>query len=196
MDNISRYIDEYLELERKTLEAFDRDGARAVLDAMLEAHQSEGTIYVCGNGGSATTASHMANDYNKGVSEYVEKKFRFYSLTDNAATMMSIANDINYDEIFRFQLQGRLRPNDLVIGISGSGNSKNVVNALSYAKEQGVKTVALCGYNGGKMKEIADVSFHVRLNNIQIVEDMQMILNHLLMNVIQRLWDIPGHNMG
>ena len=196
MDNISRYIDEYLELERKTLEAFDRDGARAVLDAMLEAHQNEGTIYVCGNGGSATTASHMANDYNKGVSEYVEKKFRFYSLTDNAATMMSIANDINYDEIFRFQLQGRLRPNDLVIGISGSGNSKNVVNALSYAKEQGVKTVALCGYNGGKMKEIADVSFHVRLNNIQIVEDMQMILNHLLMNVIQRLWDIPGHNMG
>lgn len=196
MDNISRYIDEYLELERKTLEAFDRDGAWAVLDAMLEAHQSEGTIYVCGNGGSATTASHMANDYNKGVSEYVEKKFRFYSLTDNAATMMSIANDINYDEIFRFQLQGRLRPNDLVIGISGSGNSKNVVNALSYAKEQGVKTVALCGYNGGKMKEIADVSFHVRLNNIQIVEDMQMILNHLLMNVIQRLWDIPGHNMG
>ena len=195
MDNISRYIDEYLELERKTLEAFDRDGARAVLDAMLEAHQSEGTIYVCGNGGSATTASHMANDYNKGVSEYVEKKFRFYSLTDNAATMMSIANDINYDEIFRFQLQGRLRPNDLVIGISGSGNSKNVVNALSYAKEQGVKTVALCGYNGGKMKEIADVSFHVRLNNIQIVEDMQMILNHLLMNVVQRLWDIPGHNM-
>ena len=196
MDNISRYIDEYLELERKTLEAFDRDGARAVLDAMLEAHQNEGTIYVCGNGGSATTASHMANDYNKGVSEYVEKKFRFYSLTDNAATMMSIANDINYDEIFRFQLQGRLRENDLVIGISGSGNSKNVVNALSYAKEQGVKTVALCGYNGGKMKEIADVSFHVRLNNIQIVEDMQMILNHLLMNVIQRLWDIPGHNMG
>jgi len=195
MDNISRYIDEYLELERKTLEAFDRDGARAVLDAMLEAHQSEGTIYVCGNGGSATTASHMANDYNKGVSEYVEKKFRFYSLTDNAATMMSIANDINYDEIFRFQLQGRLRPNDLVIGISGSGNSKNVVNALSYAKEQGVKTVALCGYNGGKMKEIADVAFHVRLNNIQIVEDMQMILNHLLMNVVQRLWDIPGHNM-
>jgi len=196
MDNISRYIDEYLELERKTLEAFDRDGARAVLDAMLEAHQSEGTIYVCGNGGSATTASHMANDYNKGVSEYVEKKFRFYSLTDNAATMMSIANDINYDEIFRFQLQGRLRPNDLVIGISGSGNSKNVVNALSYAKDQGVKTVALCGYNGGKMKEIADVSFHVRLNNIQIVEDMQMILNHLLMNVMQRMWDIPGHNMG
>ena len=196
MDNISRYIDEYLELERKTLEAFDRDGARAVLDAMLEAHQNEGTIYVCGNGGSATTASHMANDYNKGVSEYVEKKFRFYSLTDNAATMMSIANDINYDEIFRFQLQGRLRENDLVIGISGSGNSKNVVNALSYAKEQGVKTVALCGYNGGKMKEIADVSFHVRLNNIQIVEDMQMILNHLLMNVIQRLWGIPGHNMG
>ena len=195
MDRIGQYIDEYLELERKTLEAFDREGARAVLDAMLEAYQNEGTIYVCGNGGSATTASHMANDYNKGVSEYVEPKFRFYSLTDNVATLMSIANDISYDDIFSFQIKGRLRPNDLVIGISGSGNSRNVVKALQCAKEQGVKTVALCGYNGGKMKEIADVAFHVRLNNIQIVEDMQMILNHLLMNVVQRLWDIPGHNM-
>jgi len=195
MSDTRKYISDYIDLEMRTLRAFDQPAAAQVLDALLRAYEAEGTIYVCGNGGSASTASHMANDFNKGISEYVEKKFRFYSLTDNVATMLSIANDISYAEMFRFQLQGRLRPEDLVIGISGSGNSMNVVNALSYAKEQGVQTVAVCGYSGGKIKEIADVVFHVNVNNMQIVEDVHLILNHLLMNVLQRLWNIPGHNM-
>ncbi len=195
MDKTSQYISDYVDLEMRTLERFDKQAAAEVLGAILRAYEAEGTIYVCGNGGSASTASHMANDFNKGISEYVQKKFRFYSLTDNVATMLSIANDISYDEMFRFQLQGRLRKEDLVIGISGSGNSMNVVNALTYAREQGVQTVAVCGYSGGKIKEIADVAFHVDINNMQIVEDVHLILNHLLMNVLQRLWNIPGHNM-
>ena len=195
MDKTSQYISDYVDLEMRTLERFDKQAAAEVLGAILRAYEAEGTIYVCGNGGSASTASHMANDFNKGISEYVQKKFRFYSLTDNVATMLSIANDISYDEMFRFQLQGRLRKEDLVIGISGSGNSMNVVNALTYAREQGVQTVAVCGYSGGKIKEMADVAFHVDINNMQIVEDVHLILNHLLMNVLQRLWNIPGHNM-
>ncbi len=195
MKDTDRYIREYLDLEMRTLQAVDQQQVRQVLDTILEAYEAEGTIYVCGNGGSASTASHMANDFNKGISEYVEKKFRFYSLTDNVATMLSIANDISYDEMFRFQLRGRLRKGDVVIGISGSGNSMNVVNALSYAKEQGIRTIAVCGYSGGKIREIADVVFHVNVNNMQIVEDVHLILNHMLMNVVQRLWDIPGHNM-
>ena len=195
MDKTLQYISDYIDLEMRTLKQFDQEAAAEILSAMLRAYEEEGVIYVCGNGGSASTASHMANDFNKGISEYVKKKFRFYSLTDNVATMLSIANDISYDEMFRFQLQGRLRKEDLVIGISGSGNSMNVVNALSYAKEQKVQTVAICGYGGGKIKEIADIVFHVSINNMQIVEDVHLILNHLLMNVLQRLWDIPGHNM-
>ena len=195
MEKTAQYISDYINLEMRTLEQLDQQSIAAVLSAILRAYEAEGTIYVCGNGGSASTASHMANDFNKGISEYVQKKFRFYSLTDNVATMLSISNDISYDEMFRFQLQGRLRKEDLVIGISGSGNSMNVVNALTYAKEQGVQTVAVCGYSGGKIKEIADVVFHVNINNMQIVEDVHLILNHLLMNVLQRLWDIPGHNM-
>ena len=195
MDKTAQYISDYINLEMRTLGQLDQQAIAAVLSAILRAYEAEGTIYVCGNGGSASTASHMANDFNKGISEYVQKKFRFYSLTDNVATMLSISNDISYDEMFRFQLQGRLRKEDLVIGISGSGNSMNVVNALTYAKEQGVQTVAVCGYSGGKIKELADVVFHVNINNMQIVEDVHLILNHLLMNVLQRLWDIPGHNM-
>ena len=184
------YIQDYLDLERKTLDSLDLEEIAQVLELFLAAYQAEGTIYVFGNGGSASTASHMVNDFNKGISEYVDKKFRLVCLNDNVSTLMSIANDISYDEVFRFQLRNKLKPNDLVVGISGSGNSKNVVNAISYAKEQGVKTVSLCGFSGGKLKELADVSFHVQLNNMQVVEDMHLILNHLLMNVVARVLEI------
>ena len=184
------YIQDYLDLERKTLDSLDLEEIAQVLELFLAAYQAGGTIYVFGNGGSASTASHMVNDFNKGISEYVDKKFRLVCLNDNVSTLMSIANDISYDEVFRFQLRNKLKPNDLVVGISGSGNSKNVVNAISYAKEQGVKTVSLCGFSGGKLKELADVSFHVQLNNMQVVEDMHLILNHLLMNVVARVLEI------
>jgi len=184
------YIQDYLDLERKTLDSLDLEEVAQVLELFLAAYQAEGTIYVFGNGGSASTASHMVNDFNKGISEYVDKKFRLVCLNDNVSTLMSIANDISYDEVFRFQLRNKLKPNDLVVGISGSGNSKNVVNAISYAKEQGVKTVSLCGFSGGKLKELADVSLYVQLNNMQVVEDMHLILNHLLMNVVARVLEI------
>ena len=184
------YIQDYLDLERKTLDSLDREEIAQVLELFLAAYQAEGTIYVFGNGGSASTASHMVNDFNKGISEFVDKKFRLVCLNDNVSTLMSIANDISYDEVFRFQLRNKLKPNDLVVGISGSGNSKNVVNAISYAKEQGVKTVSLCGFSGGKLKKLADVSFYVQLNNMQVVEDMHLILNHLLMNVVARVLEI------
>lgn len=184
------YIQDYLDLERKTLDSLDREEIAQALDLFLAAYEAEGTIYVFGNGGSASTASHMVNDFNKGISEFTEKKFRMVCLNDNVATLMSIANDISYEEVFRFQLRNKLKPNDLVMGISGSGNSKNVTNAIAYAKEQGVKTVGLCGFSGGKLKELADVSFHVQLDNMQVVEDMHLVLNHLLMNVVGRVLGI------
>ena len=193
MDAKAHYIQDYLTLEKKTLEALNQKEIHDVVDAALDAYEHEGTIYICGNGGSASTASHAANDFNKGISEYVDKKWHFCCLNDNVATLMSIANDISYEEVFRFQLRNKLKPHDLVIGISGSGNSANVVNALRYAKEQGVKTVGWTGYSGGKVKELADVVFYVPLDNMQVVEDMHMVLVHLLMNVVQRLYNLPGH---
>ena len=134
----------------------------------------------------------MANDDNKGLNEFLDKKFRFVCLNDNVATLMSIANDISYEEVFRMQLRGKLEEKDLVVGISGSGNSMNVINAISYAKEMGVKTVGLCGYEGGKLKALSDVVLHVKLNNMQIVEDIHLIFNHLLMYVCQRHMNIPS----
>ena len=187
---ISDYISEYLEMEKKTIESLNREELLSVVNAFLDVYEKEGTIYVFGNGGSASTASHMANDYNKGLNEFLDKKFRFVCLNDNVATLMSIANDISYEEVFRMQLRGKLEEKDLVVGISGSGNSMNVINAISYAKEMGVKTVGLCGYEGGKLKALSDVVLHVKLNNMQIVEDIHLIFNHLLMYVCQRHMNI------
>ena len=189
---ISDYISEYLEMEKKTIESLNREELLSVVNAFLDVYEEEGTIYVFGNGGSASTASHMANDYNKGLNEFLDKKFRFVCLNDNVATLMSIANDISYEEVFRMQLRGKLEEKDLVVGISGSGNSMNVINAISYAKEMGVKTVGLCGYEGGKLKALSDVVLHVKLNNMQIVEDIHLIFNHLLMYVCQRHMNIPS----
>ena len=189
---ISDYISEYLEMEKKTIESLNREELLSVVNAFLDVYEKEGTIYVFGNGGSASTASHMANDYNKGLNEFLDKKFRFVCLNDNVATLMSIANDISYEEVFRMQLRGKLEEKDLVVGISGSGNSMNVINAISYAKEMGVKTVGLCGYEGGQLKALSDVVLHVKLNNMQIVEDIHLIFNHLLMYVCQRHMNIPS----
>ena len=189
---ISDYISEYLEMEKKTIESLNREELLSVVNAFLDVYEKEGTIYVFGNGGSASTASHMANDYNKGLNEFLDKKFRFVCLNDNVATLMSIANDISYEEVFRMQLRGKLEEKDLVVGISGSGNSMNGINAISYAKEMGVKTVGLCGYEGGKLKALSDVVLHVKLNNMQIVEDIHLIFNHLLMYVCQRHMNIPS----
>ena len=98
--------------------------------------------------------------------------------------MMAISNDIGYDEVFRYQIKGRIEKGDVLFGISGSGNSINVINAMEHAKSVGAKTVALVGYDGGKMKQIADYYIHVNVNDMQISEDVHMIMDHLMMHVL------------
>ena len=187
------YINTYINTEIELLKGMDKDKVVQVLDALLDAYEREAAIYVFGNGGSASTASHMANDFNKGISEYTEKKFRVCCLNDNLATVLAIANDIGYRDIFSFQLKNKVQKGDLVIGISGSGNSQNVIDALNYAKEQGATTVGWVGFDGGEVSRIADITFHVPLNNMQIVEDFHLILNHLMMWVIMQDWEIKAH---
>ena len=176
-------IREYLDLEIKTLQSLDIDKIDEAMQLIRETYEKEGTIYIFGNGGSSATASHYQNDFNKGISEYVEKKFRFCCLNDNMATVMAIANDIGFEEVFRFQLKNKLKPNDIVIAISGSGNSKNVINAVEYAKTCGNKIVGMTGFDGGKLVGMSDISLHVPINSMQITEDIHMIFDHLIMAV-------------
>ena len=184
--NFKKEIDIYLEHEIKTLRALDIDAINATLNLLLEAFEGGNTIYIFGNGGSSSTASHYQNDFNKGISEHTEKKFNFLCLNDNVATVMAVANDIGFEEVFRFQLQGHLKPGDLVMAISGSGNSKNVINAVEYARECGNKVIGLTGFSGGKLRELSDISLHVPINSMQITEDIHMVFDHLMMSIFYK----------
>lgn len=186
MKNYKHEITRYIEDEIAVLHTLDIDTLNDVLNLLENALENENEIYIMGNGGSAATASHFQNDFNKGISEHIEKKFRFVCLNDNVSTVMAIANDIGYDEVFRFQLRGRLRPGDVVIGISGSGNSQNVINAVEYAKECGNSVVGITGFGGGKLREMADYSLHVPVNSMQITEDIHMVFDHLMMSIFYR----------
>ena len=176
-------IKEYIRLEQEVLGRLDTDAINSAMELLAETMENEKTIYIFGNGGSSATASHYQNDFNKGISEYTQKKFRFCCLNDNVATLMAIANDIGFEEVFRFQLKGKLDSDDIVIAISGSGNSENVINAVQYAKQQGCKVIGMTGFDGGKLRELADISLHVPVNSMQITEDIHMIFDHLIMGI-------------
>ncbi len=191
-------IKEYYEREMECIKRFNLDEMNDAMNAIYETYKNGGTIYVCGNGGSASTASHMQNDFNKGISEYVEKKFNFYCLNDNVSTMMAVANDIGYEEVFRFPLLNKITSNDLFIGISGSGNSKNVLNAAEYAHECGAKVLGMTGYTGGKLKEMADYIMHVDEMDMQIAEDLHMTFDHMMMKIFYNFLtknEITGNNI-
>ena len=198
MVDFKNAIKEYYEREIECIKRFNLDDFNEAMNAILDTYENGGMIYVCGNGGSASTASHMQNDFNKGISEYVDKKFNIYCLSDNVSTMMAVANDIGYEEVFRFPLLGKITDNDLFIGISGSGNSKNVINAAEYAKECGAKVLGITGYSGGKLNEIADYRMHVDENDMQIAEDLHMTFDHMMMKILYNYLtkgEITGNNV-
>ena len=177
-------IKAYINKEIEVLKSIDITAVNEVLETIVSAYHKDGNIYIFGNGGSASTASHFQNDFNKGISENLSKKFNFVCLSDNVPTVMAIANDSGYEYIFEYQLHGKLKKDDLVIAISGSGNSKNVLRAIEYSKQQGVKTIGITGYDGGRLAEIADISFNVPVDDMQITEDVHLILDHLMMSVL------------
>lgn len=176
----------YIETEIGVLQNLDLQQINGAITAVLEARERGGTIYTLGNGGSAATASHMVCDLAKGCSEALgSPKFRVECLSDNTPIMMAIANDYCYEDIFLRQLQDKLRSEDLVIAISGSGNSENVVRAVQYAKEIGTPVIGVTGYKGGSVMALADYSMHVAIDDMQISEDVHMIFDHMMMRVIE-----------
>lgn len=196
--DFKKAIKEYYEREIDVINRLNLDEINEAMNALLDTYNNGGTIYVCGNGGSASTASHMQNDFNKGISEYTDKKFKFYCLNDNVSTMMAVANDIGYEEVFRFPLINNITEKDLFIGISGSGNSKNVLNAAEYAKESGAKVIGITGYSGGKLKELADYKMHVDEMDMQIAEDVHMTFDHMMMKIFYNYLtknEITGNNI-
>ena len=185
--NFKESIKDYLHNEKTIIDSLDIDVINRIMNEILESQNRGNTIYICGNGGSAATASHYCCDFNKGVSGQQHKNTNFVCLSDNIPTMTAIANDLSYDEIFSYQLKNRLKKGDLLFVISGSGNSKNIIRAMEVAKEKGNRIIGLCGYSGGKVKEMSDTCLHVDVNNMQIVEDIHMVLDHCMMYILSCL---------
>ncbi len=182
--DFSKQINDYIEMEISILKGLDRTEINNTMNLLEETREKGSNIYVFGNGGSAATASHMENDFNKGVSEKLEKKYRFQCINANMATIMAIANDNGYARVFEQQLENKLSKDDVIIAISGSGNSENVIRAVKYAKEQGCKVIGMTGYSGGELMKLSDISLHVPLDNMQITEDVHIIFNHMMMYIL------------
>ncbi len=193
MDNVdfTSKIDDYTDRLKKTFDALDRSQINDVMNVLLRTYENEGTIYIFGNGGSASTASHYVCDFNKGVSIKLAKKFRFVCLNDNVATVMAIANDCGYENVFSMQLEGKLKKGDVIFAISGSGNSKNVIKAVEYAKKQGNEIISLTGYKGGKLLELSDHPIHANIDDMQIAEDVHMMLCHMISSTIAKKFGYP-----
>ena len=170
----------YIDLVKSTLDALDPKALEALVEAFHTTYEKGGNIYTMGNGGSGASASHAAGDFLKGASYGLDKRFRMICLNDNLPSMMAIANDIGWESIFVEPLKNFLSPNDLVIGISGSGNSKNVVNALEYANAQGATTVAMSGFKGGKISEIATINVHAPVMDMEVTEDVHMVIFNIV----------------
>ncbi|HBI62346.1 MAG TPA: phosphoheptose isomerase [Lachnospiraceae bacterium] len=177
----TKKLREYLDEEIRIINSVDLKDINNVMNVFEKARKDGRKIFICGNGGSAATASHFTSDFNKGVSEELDVKYNFECLSDNVPMMMAVANDVSYDEVFRMPLKNKMKPGDVFVGISGSGNSKNVVNGMRYAKSIGGITVAIVGYSGGKLKGMADYCIHINVDNMQIVEDLHMVMDHLMM---------------
>ena len=174
----------YLEAHARLRDLCDLAGFQRGIDLVRAAFDAGRQIITCGNGGSAYAASHYITDWNKMVNLATGRKFRGMSLCDNLGMVTAFANDVSFDEIFAGQLKAILEPGDLVIAISGSGNSPNVVRAVEYANAAGAATLAVVGYDGGALKRIARHSVWVPSFDMQLCEDVHLVFGHMVMKAL------------
>lgn len=149
--------------------------------ALLESWQKGSRVFICGNGGSAGNAIHLANDFLYGIAKKTGGGLRVMALSANSAVMTCLANDVGYDHIYSEQLAVQAQSGDLLIALSGSGNSANIVRVLEQASVMGVRSFAILGFSGGKSKQLADVAIHFPVDDMQIAEDLQLIVGHMVM---------------
>lgn len=174
----------YFDRLKDTLDKLDKESLNTLMNILVQAKDESRQIFIMGNGGSAATASHYVCDFNKGISYGKEKKFKFICLNDNIPSLMAYGNDMGYEEVFVHSLSNLFHPGDVVIGISGSGNSMNVVKALEFANQHGGITIGLTGYSGGKVMQICQYNVHVPIDDMQITEDLHMVLDHCMMKIL------------
>lgn len=175
-----------------TLQNFPHKQFQRFINVLIDAYLLQKNIFVMGNGGSGSTASHWACDINKGCSLNRQKRFKMICLNDNIPTILAYANDMSYEDIFVEQLKNFFTSGDVVIGISGSGNSINVLKAIEYASNNGGITIGLCGFNGGKLYNMVDIALLAKVHDMQKVEDLHTIMSHMAMQKACEVLDNYG----
>ena len=181
-------VDQYVKRLQSELARVDQKEIQAWADLVYEAWEKERFVFVFGNGGSATTATHICEDLGKStlhqhdLKDETKKRLKVLSLTDNQGWILALGNDVGYDQIFVQQLMNFGGKGDLVIAISGSGNSPNVLNAVDWANRHGLKTFGLTGFDGGKLRKLAHGGLHVPLDDMGMVESIHLALFHWVLN--------------
>mgnify|MGYP000610222571 FL=1 len=179
---IKPFVADYLTRLKLILDDIDVNIVSDIVNTLEETIEKKSRIYILGNGGSAATASHMVNDLGVGLRRRDIINFDVTSLGDNSPVITAIANDIGYENIFYMQMKGHINANDVIVAISCSGDSPNIIKAVDYAKYLGCKIIGVTGFNGGQLKKLSDINFHVdaQKNEYGLVEDTHMILDHII----------------
>ena len=185
------FINNYFKELKETIDKISVEDIKRVTNILYKAYKRDKQIFIIGNGGSASTASHFACDLSKGTLQRIydekEKRFRVISLTDNVAHLTALANDLDYNDVFSQQLRNLVNPGDIVVAISGSGNSKNILNAVDSASKSGATTIGFLGFDGGKLKEKVDHYIHVPSNHYGRIEDLHLVLAHLISSYLTEM---------
>lgn len=181
LPQIATFCADYARRLQDVLSGYDWTPVAALAEDLLRCWKGGHQVFLCGNGGSAGNAVHLANDFLYGISKIAGSGLRVHALPANTAVLTCLANDEGYDRIFSLQLAVQAREGDLLVVLSGSGNSPNILQALEQAKAMKVRTYAILGYSGGKAKAMADVPIHFAVDDMQIAEDMQLVVGHMIM---------------
>jgi phosphoheptose isomerase len=180
------YLDSYADEIARACKSIDPAGFEEAAAILIEAYTRDARMFSCGNGGSASIANHMQCDHVKGVGNGTDLNPRVLSLSTNVELLTAIANDHGYENVFVHQLQSQARPGDVLIAVSSSGRSANIVRALSWAADNGLRTVAITGFDGGAARAAAHVSIHVDCGNYGVVEDVHQAIMHALAQYIRQ----------
>jgi len=184
--SIEEYVSDYFDRCALAAQSIPGEALKRASEILLSSYRAGNWVYACGNGGSASISNHLMCDHGKCVRTDTRLAPRVMSLSANVAMITAIANDISYDDIYVYQLQSAAKTGDVLITISSSGNSENIVRVLSWARDNGVHTIAMTGFDGGRSKQLADVSLHVTGDNYGVIEDVHQGLMHVLAQYIRQ----------
>ena len=182
---VANYIDSYLDVLKSLLDSLDRSVLENVTELLFATWKEDRRLILCGNGGSGSTSSHLVCDFQKNIYLDGGKPFEVVALTDSPALLLAWANDTSFENVFAGQARTWVRKNDVLIAISGSGNSRNVLEAVKVANDVGATTIGFCGYDGGQLAEMVTIPIVVERRNMQQVEDVHMILGHILFSALR-----------